>query len=120
MLLRLTPAIGRDFAIRGRLLHVWGVLRTLNHPCIARILGIIEESDLSLVLEEFPSGTLDSLLQKGPIPPDQVLAWAQQAAAALAAAHARGVLHRDLHPDNIFLHDGEVRLAGFGIALAVQ
>ncbi len=54
------------------------------------------------------------------LPIDDAIRIAQQSAAALEYAHAEGVIHRDIKPENILLHRGDVMVADFGIALAVN
>ena len=51
---------------------------------------------------------------------EDALAITRQIASALDFAHQRGVIHRDMKPENILLHEGEAMLADFGIALAVK
>ena len=73
-----------------------------------------------IVMEYLGGGSLDDLLRKGGAqPPQRVLAWLEQAASALDAAHRRGVVHRDVKPANLLLDgDGNVHVADFGIASA--
>src|SRR3954471_4612891 len=75
------------------------LLATLNHPNVAGIYGV-EQADgtRSLVLELVEGPTLADRLAQGPIPVDEALLIAAQIAAALEAAHERGVIHRDLKP----------------------
>jgi serine/threonine-protein kinase len=54
------------------------------------------------------------------LPVDDAIRIAQQTAAALDYAHRHGVVHRDIKPENLLLHEGQVQVADFGIALAVQ
>jgi serine/threonine-protein kinase len=54
------------------------------------------------------------------LPVDEALRIATQAASALDYAHRHGVVHRDIKPENLLLHDGQVQVADFGIALAVS
>src|SRR5258708_30319836 len=62
-------------------------------------------------------GSLRSKLRDGPLDMDVIVKIVDQIAGALAAAHRRGVVHRDLKPDNILLdEDGNAYLADFGIA----
>ena len=71
-------------------------------------------------MEYLPGGSLDDVLRDtGAQPPQQAFAWLEQAARALDAAHARGIVHRDVKPGNLLLdREGNVHVADFGIATA--
>jgi len=73
-----------------------------------------------IVMEYLSGGSLDDVLRKeGAQPPERVFRWLEQAAAALDAAHAEGVVHRDVKPANLMLdRAGNVHVADFGIASA--
>jgi eukaryotic-like serine/threonine-protein kinase len=71
-----------------------------------------------IVMEYLSGGSLDDRLH-GPIEPGQALEWLGQAARALDAAHAGGVVHRDIKPGNLLLDaDDNVHVADFGVARA--
>ena len=74
-----------------------------------------------IVMELLEGGTLDDRLKaSGAQDPADVLRWLSQAAGALDAAHAAGVVHRDVKPGNLLLNSrGEVSVADFGVASAV-
>jgi eukaryotic-like serine/threonine-protein kinase len=73
-----------------------------------------------IVMELLEGGSLEDRLRAGPQPVGDVLRWLTQTAAALDAAHAAGVVHRDVKPGNLLLdEDGSVRVADFGVASAV-
>ena len=72
-----------------------------------------------LVMEYLPGGSLVARLAAGPVDRAQAMEWLEQAARALDAAHARGVVHRVVKPGNLLLDkDGNVCVADFGIARA--
>jgi eukaryotic-like serine/threonine-protein kinase len=73
-----------------------------------------------IVMELLEGGSLEDRLRTGPQPVGDVLRWLTQTAAALDAAHAAGVVHRDVKPGNLLLDEhGAVRVADFGVASAV-
>src|SRR5438093_6719304 len=88
------------------------VLASLNHPNIAAIYGLEESAGRTfLVMELVPDETLARRIAKGPIPVEEALTIAIQIAAALEAAHEKGITHRDLKPANIKLTaDGTVNV----------
>jgi serine/threonine protein kinase len=70
-----------------------------------------------LVMEYEAGGSVEEALRAGPVPRERALRWLREAAAAVDAAHARGVVHRDLKPANLLLDDDDrVQVADFGIA----
>jgi serine/threonine protein kinase/Tol biopolymer transport system component len=98
------------------------ILAGLNHPNIAAIYGV-EESDgfHALVLELVEGETLATRLEWQGLAPGEAIPIARQIAAALEAAHARGLIHRDLKPSNIAIRpDGTVKVLDFGIAKALS
>jgi eukaryotic-like serine/threonine-protein kinase len=91
----------------------------LLHPHIVAVLDFGEDQASSfLVMERLPGTTLrDEIIARGPLPPRRVLLVMHETLAALAAAHGRGVLHRDVKPSNILLQqDGHTKITDFGIA----
>lgn len=94
----------------------------LNHPHILPLYDSGAADAILYFVMPFVRG--ESLRQKlareGQLPIEEVVAIAGQVAAALDFAHAQGVIHRDVKPENILLHEGVAMVADFGIALAVH
>ncbi|MEV5896420.1 serine/threonine-protein kinase [Nonomuraea fuscirosea] len=96
----------------------------LSHPNIATVYDVVEADERPwIVLQLVPAPTLASVLAKrGPLPPVVVARIGLQVLDALQAAHAAGVVHRDVKPANILLDAGESHavLTDFGLATSVE
>ncbi len=72
-------------------------------------------------MEFVPDGTVADRLRAGPIEPAQAMRWLDETASGLDAAHARGIVHRDVKPANLLVAlDGTIRVSDFGIARAAD
>ena len=95
----------------------------LAHPNVVRIYDIVEEDGHPwIIMELFPYQSLHDLVrEEGPLTPARAARVGLSVLAALRAAHAAGVLHRDVKPANILIGpDGRVVLTDFGIARAAD
>jgi serine/threonine-protein kinase len=97
------------------------LLRRIAHPAVVRYEGAFAADDghMVLVMEFVEGPSLMRVLRDGALPEKAVRALRDRLAAGLAAAHAEGVVHRDLSPDNIILPGGRVedaKIIDFGIA----
>jgi eukaryotic-like serine/threonine-protein kinase len=90
----------------------------LNHPNIVAVYFVGEHDTNSYVVSELLEGeTLRERLGKGALPTRKCIEYARQIAEGLAAAHAKGIIHRYLKPENIFLtKDGHAKILDFGLA----
>jgi tRNA A-37 threonylcarbamoyl transferase component Bud32 len=95
-------------------------IASIDHPNVVRVLeiGTIDERDC-IVMELVPGGSLaDRVVRDGPLPIPEAIERMVEALAGLAAAHAAGIIHRDVKPPNLLLGaDGRAVVADFGIAL---
>jgi eukaryotic-like serine/threonine-protein kinase len=91
---------------------------SLSHPNVAHIYEIEEEHGYHFIAMEYIEGdTMRQRMNVSPLSLHDALDVAQQITAALAAAHAAGIIHRDIKPENIMLRrDGYVKVLDFGLA----
>ena len=98
------------------------VAARLSHPHIVPLIDSGQTESLSYYVMPYIEG--DSLrgwlAREKQLPVEQALRVTEHVGAALEYAHRQGILHRDIKPDNILLHEGEALVSDFGIALAMQ
>ncbi len=92
--------------------------RRVTSPHVVRTFDLGEHGeDAFLTMEYIEGRSLAQRIEEGPMPMSDVLRIASAIAAGIAAAHATGVLHRDLKPDNVLVgKDGRIAITDFGIA----
>ena len=118
----LDPTLVRDDASADRLLDEARLVATAEHPHIVPLYEAGHRDGIVyLVMRFFPDGTLGTRLSRaGSLPPADVARLGVEVADALSAAHARGVLHLDIKPENLLLDaDGHVFVGDFGISRVV-
>jgi tRNA A-37 threonylcarbamoyl transferase component Bud32 len=94
------------------------VLARLNHPHLVRVTDFFEERGNTYLVMDFVEGEslADRIVRRGPLPEAEVLASAGQLLSALAYCHTRGVIHRDIKPQNVIIQpDGRAVLVDFGL-----
>ncbi|MCW3010762.1 MAG: serine/threonine protein kinase, partial [Solirubrobacterales bacterium] len=117
----LSPAFAADDAARRRFTReARAAARLSTHPHVVTVYDAGEsDGQAYMVMALYPGGTVADRIAAGPIPRAQALDWLEDAAGALDAAHAEGVVHRDVKPANLLLDAADrVAVADFGIATA--
>ena len=111
-----------DEHARGRLLREAQAAATLDHPNICSIHEIGEEDGISFIVMQYIEGeTLAKRIIRQPLELTEALDIAAQIADALAEAHSRGIIHRDIKPQNIMLSPrGQAKVLDFGLAKIIE
>lgn len=105
-----------------RFMHEARVTASLDHPNVVRVYDVGRFDERAYLVAELLDGeTLRARISRGPMPADEVLRIGVEIARGLVAAHAAGLVHRDLKPDNVFLtRAGTTKILDFGIAKLAQ
>ena len=117
----LAERFARDPSLRQRFTReALAAARLSGDPSTVTIYDVGEwQGRPFIVMEYVGGGSLEDRLRAGRRRPSEALDWLEQAASALDAAHAKGVVHRDVKPGNLLLTSGgALRVADFGIASA--
>jgi tetratricopeptide (TPR) repeat protein len=108
-----------DVEARERFIHEAQAASVLDNPHICTIheIGESEDRRMFIAMALCNGESLRAKIKRGPLPPAEALSIAVQIADGLAAAHASGIIHRDVKPANILVtKEGAVRIADFGLA----
>jgi serine/threonine protein kinase len=120
----LAPHLAHSGAARQRFAREARAAAAVVHEHVVAIYNVESEQETPfLVIQYVPGRSLqDRVDQEGPLSAKEILRIGRQAAAGLAAAHAQGVIHRDVKPANILLENGVERalLTDFGLARAAD
>jgi serine/threonine-protein kinase len=117
--LDIPPGSPQHRAFKERFYQEARISGTLSHPNIVTLFDIGEEHEVPFLAMEFVEGkTIGAILEEGTrFKPERVIGLVSQVAAALDYAHSRGVVHRDIKPNNLIVNDADkVKVTDFGIA----
>lgn len=114
----LNEKYSRDADLKARLMNEAKAASSLNHPNIVTIFDVVSMGDREAIVMEYVEGqSLRAIIEKRALPLPAILDIIAQAAMGLCAAHRRGIVHRDIKPDNIVVTaDNQAKILDFGIA----
>ena len=111
-----------DKQARKRLIREAQAAARLDHPNICALYEVGQQDDVSFIVMQYIEGkTLSRTVQRKPLQLGDTLDLAIQIADALTAAHAQGIIHRDIKPQNIIVgSDGQLKVLDFGLAKIIK
>jgi predicted Ser/Thr protein kinase len=115
----LWPALAESTEARERFMREARAAAAVSHPNVTQIYDIGDDQGRVYFAMEYMDGRSlqQMLIDRGALPPAEVVAIARQAAAGLKAAAERGIIHRDVKPSNLVLNeDGTLKITDFGLA----
>lgn len=117
----LAPKVAAHAKVKERFLQEARLAAKLNHPSIIQVYDVAEKDGVTYIAMEYVDGpSVGEILRRGgAMDEKRAVRVAAEVAGALEFAYARGIIHRDVKPDNILLNsEGRVRLADLGLAAA--
>ena len=124
------PALAADAAVRQRFLREARACAAVKHEHVVELYAVEEDRGVPFMVMQYLEGEPlnDRLRREGPLPASEVVRIGRETAEALAAAHERGLIHRDVKPANIWLQGepgpsatgGRVKILDFGLVRALD
>ncbi|HET7712261.1 MAG TPA: serine/threonine-protein kinase, partial [Thermoanaerobaculia bacterium] len=120
--IKVLPETATSSAERARLQREAQAVAALSHPNVLAVFDVGTEGETFFIVTELLEGrSLRDHLREGALPVATAVDFGRQAAAALHAAHSKGVIHRDIKPENLFVTaDGRLKVLDFGLARLVS
>jgi eukaryotic-like serine/threonine-protein kinase len=117
----LSPQVISSTNLKERFEREAKAISALNHPNICHLYDVGSQDGTEyLVMQYLEGDTLADRLERGPIPPQELLRVGSQVSDALDKAHQQGIIHRDLKPGNIMLTQSGAKVLDFGLAKQIQ
>jgi hypothetical protein len=120
--IKILPAsVAADPSAMGRMKREARTAAQIYHPNIATIHALEEAGERHFIVMEYVEGEpLSHVIGRGPLPEAEVCRIGKSVADALAEAHEKGIVHRDIKPDNIIVSGTRVKVLDFGIAKRIE
>jgi serine/threonine protein kinase len=120
---RLAASFVGDDVLQKRFVREARIAARLSHPNLVAVYDVGEEDGLPYIVMEYVEGetVADLIARTGPVQPERAVELLLQVCAGLEHAHAAGLVHRDIKPQNLLIRtDGIVKIADFGIARMLE